>query len=193
MLYKTPARALELQRDVSGDSLKAQRLAIIRAALLQRFVAMSSRGALLRACSTLRLTQLPRTVSNRTINTITHTRSRGPLNTRAASHVSPNIVRWLSSKSTADEKIEEITELYGTARDEFEIAMEETEKETIYAQDDRDAAREELTKVQEAYKAVLEGDDQHIAEEVKRRIGQRIRELEHGVARMEEIAIEQSS
>jgi hypothetical protein len=31
--------------------------------------------------------------------------------------------RWISSKSLADEKIEEITELYATSVDEFEIAM----------------------------------------------------------------------
>jgi len=74
---------------------------------------------------------------------------------------------------------------------QFEIAMEETEKATVYAEDDRAAAREELTKVQEAYKAVVDGSDQELAEEVKRRIGQRIRELEHGVAAMEEMALHQ--
>ena len=97
-------------------------------------------------------------------------------------------MRWLSSKTLADEKIEEITELYATAQDEFEIAMEETEKVSVYAEEDRKAAREELTKVQEAYRSIVEGPDQNLAEEVKRRIGQRIRELEQGVAAMEEIA-----
>lgn len=96
--------------------------------------------------------------------------------------------RWLSSKSPADEKIEDITELYATAQDEFEIASEETEKMSVYAEEDRKAAREELTRVQEAYRAVVEGEDQSLAEEVKKRIGQRIRELEQGVAAMEEKA-----
>jgi len=91
----------------------------------------------------------------------------------------------------ADEKIEQITELYATAQDEFEIAMEETEKVTVYAEEDRKAAREELTKVQEAYNAIVNGSDQQLAEEVKRRIGQRIRELEQGVAAMEELALHQ--
>ena len=90
-----------------------------------------------------------------------------------------------------DVKIEEITELYATAQDEFEIAMEETEKASIYAEDDRKAAREELTRVQEAYKAVLDGTEQEWANEVKRRIGQRIRELEQGVVAMEELALNQ--
>ncbi|EMC94724.1 hypothetical protein BAUCODRAFT_41908, partial [Baudoinia panamericana UAMH 10762] len=107
---------------------------------------------------------------------------------RSASHASPNIVRWLSSKSLADEKIEDITELYATARDEFEMAMEETEKMTVYAEEDRKAAREELDKVQEAYRSIVDGPDQQLAEEVQRRIGQRIRELEQGVAAMEELA-----
>ena len=70
----------------------------------------------------------------------------------------------------------------------FEIAMEETEKATVYAEDDRTAAKEEFQKVQDAYRAIIDGPDQELAEEVKRRIGQRIRELEHGVAAMEELA-----
>jgi len=68
--------------------------------------------------------------------------------------------------------------------------MEETEKATVYAEDDRNAAREELTKLQNAYQAIVEGSDQHLAEEVKRRVGQRIRELEQGVAAMEELAMQ---
>jgi rRNA-processing protein FCF1 len=101
--------------------------------------------------------------------------------------------RHLSSgpgPSAADARIEEITELYATAQDEFEIAMEETEKQTVYAQDDRDAAREELEKVLEAYRAAVEGEDRELAEEVRRRIGHRVRELEMGVKRMEEMATE---
>lgn len=69
--------------------------------------------------------------------------------------------------------------------------MEETEKVSVYAEDDRAAAREELEKVKEAFKRVVEGEDREVAEEVQRRIGQRIRELEQGVGRMEEIAMEQ--
>ncbi|KAF7192490.1 hypothetical protein HII31_06163 [Pseudocercospora fuligena] len=124
--------------------------------------------------------------SKRTIQTLSRPRLLTTSNTRCATHVPPQIIRWMSSKSPVDEKIEEITELYATAQDEFEIAMEETEKVSVYAEDDRKAAREELTKVQEAYKAALE-DPEH-GEEVKRRIGQRIRELEQGVAAMEELA-----
>lgn len=66
--------------------------------------------------------------------------------------------------------------------------MEETEKVSVYAEEDRTAAREELTKVQEAYRAVVDGTDRELAEEVSKRIGQRIRELEQGVAAMEEMA-----
>ena len=69
--------------------------------------------------------------------------------------------------------------------------MEETEKVSVYAEEDRKAAREELTKVQEAYNNVIEGPDQDLAEEVKSRVGQRIRELEQGVANMEEMAMSQ--
>jgi len=69
--------------------------------------------------------------------------------------------------------------------------MEETEKNTTYAPDDRQAAREELDKVKEAYRSVVEGPDREVAEEVKRRVGQRIRELEQGVVAMEELAMNQ--
>jgi hypothetical protein len=124
-------------------------------------------------------------------------RPQPTLSARFASHVhQPSVMggRHLSSAgpgpSAADERIEEITELYATAQDEFEIAMEETEKQTVYAQDDRDAAREELEKVLEAYRSAVEGEDRELAEEVRRRIGHRVRELEMGVKRMEEMAIE---
>lgn len=95
--------------------------------------------------------------------------------------------RAFASKSTADEIIEEITELYGTARDEFEIATEESEKHSVYAADDRAAAREELAKLLKRYNEVVGRDGQEgcagkeVAEEVKRRIGGRLRELERAV------------
>ncbi|MCJ1452331.1 hypothetical protein MMC28_002673 [Mycoblastus sanguinarius] len=96
-------------------------------------------------------------------------------------------LRSYVTKTTADEKIEEIQELYATARDEFEIASEETEKKTVYAADDRAAAQEELTKLKEAFeKAVAEPG----GEEVRRRVGNRVRELERAVEAMEEMAME---
>lgn len=79
--------------------------------------------------------------------------------------------------------------MYGTARDEFEIASEESEKNTMYAPDDRAAAREELDKLLAYYKGVLEGD-KVVGDEVKRRVGGRIRELENAVVAMEEKALE---
>ena len=69
--------------------------------------------------------------------------------------------------------------------------MEETEKVSVYAEEDRKAAREELEKVQAVYNGVVEGQDPVLAEEVKKRVGQRIRELENGVKNMEEMALNQ--
>jgi hypothetical protein len=77
---------------------------------------------------------------------------------------------------------------YGTARDEFEIAAEETEKNSTYAPADREAAREELDNLLEYYTGILEGDDRAVAEEVKRRVGGKVRELEQAVLAMEEAA-----
>ncbi|KAG9566497.1 hypothetical protein KCU77_g12082, partial [Aureobasidium melanogenum] len=150
---------------------------------------MLSRAALSRAAALLVRTKP--TLGSRPLGTLSRPRfAATPLQIRSASHVN-NFNRWLSTKSAADEAIEEITELYSTARDEFEMAMEETENKTIYAEADREAAREELTKVQEAYRNIVEGPDTELAEEVKRRIGQRIRELEAGVKNMEDIAMNQ--
>ncbi|KAH5371509.1 hypothetical protein HBI48_038480 [Parastagonospora nodorum] len=87
-----------------------------------------------------------------------------------------------------DAVIEQISDMYGTAKDEFEIASEESEKNTTYAPDDRAAAREELDRLVEYYNGVLQGD-RVVAEEVKRRVGGRIRELVAGVERMEEEAM----
>ncbi|THX99857.1 hypothetical protein D6D03_06904 [Aureobasidium pullulans] len=150
---------------------------------------MLSRAALSRAAALL--VRVKPAVGSRPLGTLSRPRfAATPLQIRSASHVN-NFNRWLSTKSAAEEAIEEITELYATARDEFEIAMEETEKQTVYAEADREAAREELTRVQEAYKTIIEGPDTELAEEIKRRIGQRIRELENGVQNMEEFAMNQ--
>ena len=61
----------------------------------------------------------------------------------------------------------------------------------MYAADDRAAAREELAKLLEAYKRIAEGPDAEAGEEVRRRVRQRIRELENAVTAMEEIALGQ--
>jgi predicted RNA-binding protein Jag len=87
-------------------------------------------------------------------------------------------IRNYSSRSPADELIEELTELYGIARDEFEIATEETEKKSVYAASDREAARDELARLKTRYEEVLQGEH---GEEVRRRIGARLRELENAV------------
>lgn len=105
---------------------------------------------------------------------------QAPSETLPGSSTSPEAAKRI------DEVIEDIQELYGTARDEFEIAAEETEKNTTYAADDRAAAREELDSLLEYYNGIIEGPDKAVAEEVKRRVGQRIRELEQAVIALEE-------
>ncbi|KUJ16129.1 uncharacterized protein LY89DRAFT_685170 [Mollisia scopiformis] len=95
--------------------------------------------------------------------------------------------RQYSTKSSADSLIEDIQEQYATARDEFEIAAEETEKKSVYAADDRAAAREELDKLKSMYEEALRGAD---GEEIKSRVGQRIRELDSAVQAMEKSAME---
>jgi hypothetical protein len=96
--------------------------------------------------------------------------------------------RLLATQSTVDAKIEEIQELYATARDEFEIAAEETTSNTVYAEEDRTAAKKELEKLQKVYSDTINGSDKQLADEVKKRVGQRIRELENAMQAMEDMA-----
>ncbi|KAB8298110.1 hypothetical protein EYC80_001872 [Monilinia laxa] len=95
--------------------------------------------------------------------------------------------REYATATPADAIIEDLTEQYGVARDEFEIASEETDKHSVYAADDRAAAVEELQKLKVMYSQAIEGEH---GEEIKRRVGQRVRELEQGVAALEERALE---
>lgn len=78
------------------------------------------------------------------------------------------------------------------AKDEFEIAYEETTKNTVYAEADREAAVAELKTLKDAYDAVLGSEtvSDEVKAEVKKRAGTRIRELEAGVERMLEEAME---
>lgn len=71
---------------------------------------------------------------------------------------------------------------------QFEIATEETEENTIYAADDRAAAREHLEKLQETYEGIVDNVNYTVEarEEVKRRAGQRIRELAKAMEALEE-------
>jgi len=101
-----------------------------------------------------------------------------------------NISRSYATASSADLAIEEIQDLYATAKDEFEIAAEETEKKTIYAEDDRAAAQEELKKLKDAYQSHLNQSDPQVSAEIQRRVGQRIRELDNAMKALEESAME---
>ncbi|TGZ85002.1 hypothetical protein EX30DRAFT_345625 [Ascodesmis nigricans] len=88
-----------------------------------------------------------------------------------------------SGQSPVDKIIDEIAEQYAIAKDEFEIAYEETEKNTVYAAEDREVAREELKKLVDMYDAAVEGEG---GEEVKKRVGQRVREIKNAVERLKD-------
>jgi len=99
-----------------------------------------------------------------------------------------SVVRSSSPTSTPSEALTETLHTsYATARDEFEIAQEETEKKTVYAADDRVAAHEELNKLKAAFAEAVAGEG---GGEIQRRVGGRLRELERAVAVMDELAME---
>ena len=86
--------------------------------------------------------------------------------------------------------MEDLNELYATAKDEFEIAAEETEKKTVYAADDREAAKDALNMLKETFQKSIKESAPEVAKEVQSRVGPRIRELENAVVAMEEMAME---
>jgi hypothetical protein len=122
-----------------------------------------------------------------------------PVRALASSALSPNHQQHstfstgpsrLASPQAADAIVDTLTDLYGTARDEFEIAAEETEKKTVYAADDRDAAREAFADLKNAFEEAVRVSDPETGKEVQGRVGQRVRELEHALTALEESAME---
>lgn len=104
---------------------------------------------------------------------------------------------------------------YNDAKDEFEIAVDSTNSATIYAAGDRESAREYLDQLLYVYTAYTHPKDgpppdpesvpvkspvgeeptfdpesvmPEIREQVKKRVGQRIRELRAGVQRLDDMA-----
>ena len=75
--------------------------------------------------------------------------------------------------------------MYAEVKDEFEIAVESTEANAVYAQSDRDATREELEKLKKAWTEALKMEEEVKQDLMKRPIGQRIRELENAVEELE--------
>jgi hypothetical protein len=87
--------------------------------------------------------------------------------------------------------IEQITDLYSTARDEFEIAAEETEKKSTYGPEDREAAHEAFEELKGVYDEAISGKEgEEVGREVEKRVGGRIRELENALKNMDELALE---
>jgi hypothetical protein len=67
------------------------------------------------------------------------------------------------------------------------MAAAETEKKSQYAPADRAAASYELEMLMVAYRGYAEGRDPAVAEEIKKRFGERVRELEEAVWVLEDI------
>ncbi|KAE8159959.1 hypothetical protein BDV40DRAFT_226930 [Aspergillus tamarii] len=175
------------------------------------------------------------------IITATPIRNLRPLSTWLPKHASPGMLtttnplslsrpqftiqtRWRSAqtssgKSQADLMVEELQELYETAKDEFEIATDSTNGTTIYAASDRESARDALNQLSAVFALYTtempsyeeshqpqqtQPDDSgsqmvstyfdpgdiapEVRQEVKRRVGQRVRELANAVEALEERA-----
>ncbi|EAW22863.1 uncharacterized protein NFIA_015560 [Aspergillus fischeri NRRL 181] len=133
----------------------------------------------------------------------------------------PSTRPFSTGKSHADLLVEELQELYETAKDEFEIATDSTASSTIYAASDRESARDALNQLLAVYslyttdiattakshapQQMQQGDSDErgqsvdtnfdpsdiparVRDEVRRRVGQRVRELSNAVEGLEERA-----
>jgi hypothetical protein len=76
---------------------------------------------------------------------------------------------------------------YDNAREEFQIAQEETQENTVYAAEDRKAARGEFDKLKTLFEQYIDGEglEPEGKEELQKRAGHRIRELEQALRTME--------
>ena len=98
--------------------------------------------------------------------------------------------RAYATPTTPSNSLEHLNDLYATARDEFEMAAEETTKKTIYAADDRQAAVDAFQELKTAYEKAVREAGPDGGREIGERIGTRIRELEGAVKGLEEAAME---
>ncbi|OQD77654.1 hypothetical protein PENDEC_c002G00658 [Penicillium decumbens] len=143
-----------------------------------------------------------------------------PTNQHRSHQLRPYSMSTGSAKPTADLLVEELQDLYEVATDEFEIATDSTDNGTIYAASDRESARDaanQLLAVYHLYTGKVgdhmdgigmggsttegspvvetahnsEGVTNEVRDEVKRRVGQRIRELRNAVVQLEERAREE--
>ena len=98
----------------------------------------------------------------------------------------------LASSEDANAQIDHLQDLYATAKDELEIASEETDKKSVYASDDRNAAIDAFNDFKQAYERAVEEEGNHpgSGEEIRGRIGQRVREMENAMEALNERAKE---
>jgi len=160
---------------------------------------MSSSARALRVCRTYR-NQLRRPIQHpNTASRILQTRALGSLPTlkRTTKPVSVQLIslRNFTSRETpatagVDDAMEEIEDAYDAAVEEFQIASEETKDNTIYAADDRSAARSEFDKLKALFDQYMVGESLSAEgkEKITTKAGQRIRELEQALKALEEDA-----
>jgi len=100
------------------------------------------------------------------------------------------VKRETQANASVDEAMEEITDAYEAAKEEFQIASEETQDNTVYAADDRAAARSEFDKLKTLFDQYMVGEslDANAKEQLEKRAGQRIKELEQALRSMEDEA-----
>lgn len=70
------------------------------------------------------------------------------------------------------------------------MAAEETEKNSVYASDDRKAAKEALEQLKDAFEKAVQHSSPTVADEIRGRVSQRIRELDNAYTALEESAQE---
>lgn len=90
--------------------------------------------------------------------------------------------------SEAELLYDDIEEQYATAQDEYEIALEETQNGTIYAEDDRKAAKEQIERVLKQYIAAMKGGNSEAADKLSKGLHEKIRQLVEDMEKLESMA-----
>ncbi|GKZ84175.1 hypothetical protein AnigIFM56816_009496 [Aspergillus niger] len=190
MSLRTPLRGLHLSHSLSKPSIP-------------RPLSLRTLSTTTTTSARLRLITNPITSAPRLITTTPATNPPTYISTLKNTYST-------SSKPPADLIIDELQELYEVAKDEFEIATESTDSATIYAASDRESARDALNELIAVYTVYTRdmsfvshspqgqvdvdtgldpgsiGDE--VREQVRKRVGTRVREIVGAVESLEERA-----
>ncbi|KAF9896356.1 hypothetical protein BX616_007628 [Lobosporangium transversale] len=123
-----------------------------------------------------------------TVATLTRIAILPPQLNQTRTIVSPSRVLFATNNSDVEKGVQNITDLFMTARDELEYAEEA--RGTVYYNDDKEAAREAVQECLSTYDELLKDLDEAQKLDVQRKIGLKIMELKSQLDALNEEELE---